>query len=77
MDVFLNLDQDVIKKDFNTISDLTICLKNPLVMGLFPNNQLIINPGFSYSVSKCKNTSENNFYSLSIFLLVFYYVVRR
>ena len=60
-DTFLNLDQDVIHNDLNKTSSASICIKNPFTMGLFPNNGLIYNPSLTYSVSKCKNTTDNNF----------------
>ena len=60
-DAFLNLDQDVINNDHNKTSSVSICIKNPFTMGLFPNKGLIYNPSLTYSVSKCKNTTENGF----------------
>lgn len=61
IDSFLNLEQELINNDINKTNSALICVKDPFTMGLFPEKQYVYNPSLLYSVSKCKNTTQNNF----------------
>ena len=62
IDTFLGLDEQTINQDVGKININRICIKNSIKMGIYPDQTIstIRNPGFTFNVYQCVNSSSNN-----------------
>lgn len=62
IDVFLGLDQETINRNVGKKNMNRICIKNSFKMGFYPDQTIstIRNPGFTFNVFQCVNSSSNN-----------------
>ena len=63
LDTFLLFSGSQIKIDENKTSNYSLCLKNGFKLGYIMNASLggVFNPTLTYQVSKCENSTDNNY----------------
>lgn len=63
LDTFLLSSDSQIKSDENKTSNYSLCLKNGFKLGFQANHSIggVFNPTLRYFVSKCQNSTDNNF----------------
>ena len=61
-DEFLGFDKTTIVQDQGKVNEYRICVKDPFLMGLFPDpiNESVEQPEFFFSVYQCVNSTNNN-----------------